>query len=175
MDINDCFELGHIDKPNGLKGMMNATIDSDDPQYYSTLDSIFILQNNSLVPHFIEELQIGNKGKSKLKLEEVETVEQAETYRSTKLYLPLEMLPSLEEGAFYYHDIVNFVVEDLTLGSLGIVNTVYAMSSNDLLSMQYKDKEVLIPTNLIVKAKQHEKKIIVDLPEGLLAIYLEEK
>jgi len=175
MDINDCFELGHIDRPNGLKGVMNATIESDAPQYYQNLDSVFILQNNSLVPHFIEELTIDGKGKSKIKLEDIDTVELAETYRSAKLFLPLEMLPSLEEGAFYYHDIVGYEVEDLSLGMLGIVNTVYAMSANDLLSMQYHNKEVLIPVNLIVEAKPEDKRVIVDLPDGLLSIYLEDQ
>jgi len=175
MNIEDCFELGHIDKPNGLHGLMNATIESDIPEYYNNLDSVFILQNNSLVPHFIEELRIESKGKTRIKLEEVDTIEQAETYRSAKLFLPLDMLPPLEEGAFYYHDIVSYSVEDKRLGILGIVNTVYAMSANDLISMQYKEKEVLIPVNLITKANHDEQKIIVDLPDGLIELYIGEE
>lgn len=76
--------------------------------YREGLESVFILQNNSLVPYFIDELRVDSKGKSLLKLEEVDSFEEAENFCSAKLYLPLDMLPPLKNGAFYYHDIISY-------------------------------------------------------------------
>lgn len=174
MNKEDCFELGKIDKPKGLNGVMTLSIDSDDPTYYSGLDSILIELKNQLIPHFIERLKIDSRGKGEITLEDVKSIEEAEEFRMAKLYLPLDMLPKRDDEDFYYHEIVSYTVEDEQQGELGTVTTVYSMSANDLIAMDYQDKEVLIPINLVVKADHTNKKVLVDLPEGLLELYLTE-
>ncbi len=62
------------------------------------------------------------------------------------------------------------------MGELGIVATVYSMSTQDLIAMNYHGHEVLIPVNdTIVPSINREQKILnVRLPEGLLDVYIEE-
>jgi 16S rRNA processing protein RimM len=71
---------------------------------------------------------------------------------------------------------VGYQVVDAAEGELGIVRGVYAMNAQDLIAMDYQDKEILIPINseIVRTVDRANKKINVALPEGLLAIYMEE-
>jgi 16S rRNA processing protein RimM len=67
-------------------------------------------------------------------------------------------------------------VIDEVLGELGQVKVIYDMETQDLIGMEYKGKEVLIPIKdgIIQKVDKAEKKVFCHLPEGLIDIYLED-
>ena len=56
MHVDDCYQLGYIVKPHGLKGEVQIFIDSDDPQAYQNLELVFVQQGQQLVPFFIESI-----------------------------------------------------------------------------------------------------------------------
>lgn len=174
MTIDECFQLGYVIKTHGLKGEINVLIDADDPNEYKNLESVFVEINKKLVPFFIDRIQIRG-GKAIVKLEDLNTIEQAEELKSCSLYLPLSFLPELEEGQFYYHEIIGYEVVDDTLGTVGKVKNVYELPNQDLIAIDYKGKEALIPVNddLIGHVDHEAKTLAVSLPEGLLDIYLE--
>ncbi|MGK7395171.1 MAG: ribosome maturation factor RimM [Candidatus Cyclobacteriaceae bacterium M3_2C_046] len=177
MQIDSCYQLGYIIKKHGLKGEINIFLDVDDPETYSDLESVLIdvSHNQVLVPFFIEYIQLSDKT-AVVKLEEVEDVEQADALKGCKLYLPLENLPPLAEGQFYFHDILGYAVIDQIKGKLGTIDSFYDLSSQSLFSMNYLGKEILIPVNdqIILQADHLKKELLVDLPHGLLELYLEE-
>ncbi len=175
MKLNECYELGYVAKTHALKGEIQIVLDVDDPEEYEELDSFFILIKGQLVPHFIEKYNLqGNK--AIVKLEDIHTIDAAKNLISCKLYLPLDNLPELDEDQFYYHEIIGYQIVDDQLGELGTIAAVYEMPGHDLLGMQYQGKEVLIPmTDAIVGNVDHEEEILhVNLPEGLLDVYLYE-
>jgi 16S rRNA processing protein RimM len=176
MRLDDCFELGHIQKPHGLKGEVSIFLDSDFPEYYEEMGSVFVLQGTGLVPFFIEYLQLGNDSRAIVKFEEIDTVDDAKALQSSKLYLPLDALPELEDDQFYFHEIAGYTVEDIALGEIGEVTQVYAAGPQELLAVDYKGTEVLIPIQdeIVLELNKKEGRIIVSLPEGLLDIYTEE-
>ena len=59
---------------------------------------------------------------------------------------------------------------------MGIVREVYSLNGQDLIAMDYQGHEVLIPTaeDIVLKADKENKKLVVNLPEGLLEVYLDE-
>jgi 16S rRNA processing protein RimM len=65
-------------------------------------------------------------------------------------------------------------VIDEELGELGEVTVIYDLETQDLIGMQYREKEVLIPIQdgIIQKVDKTGKKVFCRLPEGLLDIYL---
>lgn len=91
------------------------------------------------------------------------------------MFLPLDQLPQLEEGQFYFHEIIGFQVEDENEGPLGTVKDVYEAGEQYLIAMNYQDREVLIPLNddIIPKVNKEKKIVHTRLPEGLLDVYLE--
>ncbi|WP_448517881.1 ribosome maturation factor RimM [Rhodoflexus sp.] len=174
MKKSDCFELGYITKPHGLDGELFAVFDVDDVQPYTDLKGILVEVKGSLVPYEITWLQFMDK-KITIKLEGVDTIEKANELKSKTIYLPLSQLPKLEEGQFYYHEIIGYQVQDAIQGLIGHVKLIYTMPGQDLIAIDYEGTEVMVPINdeFIVKVDHQLKTLFTNLPEGLIDIYLQ--
>ena len=175
MIIDDCFKLGHVVKKHGLKGELSILLDVDYPEDYKELESVFVEVNKQLVPFFIEYLQL-NGDRGIVKFEEVDDLPSAENLLKCSLYLPVGNLPELDEGQFYYHEVLQYLVIDKVLGEIGQVDQIYEFPNQDLFAVLHQSKEVLIPINddIILNVDHEQKQIQVDLPAGLLDIYLED-
>lgn len=170
MNRDACFELGHIVKPHGLNGELQVIFDVDSPQDYKNLESVLLDIKGQLVPFFVESLRLTGT-RILMALEDIETVEDAEGYRGAKLYLPLDILPELEsETQFYFHEIEGFAVVDTQHGELGPVIGVYDMGPQNLLAIEHKGQEVLVPIvdPLVQRIDREKKELHVQLPDGLL-------
>ncbi|RRB06598.1 ribosome maturation factor RimM [Larkinella rosea] len=175
MTKDDCFQLGKITKTHGVRGELVFFLDVDMPEIYAEMDSVLIEIKGDLVPYFIESISV-NRNRGIVALEGVETIEEAQKLVNCDLFLPLDNLDELEDGQFYFHEIVGYRVRDEKLGDLGTVRTVYNVAPQNLISMDYQGKEVLIPVNdeLTPSADKVQKILHVRLPDGLVDIYLEE-
>ncbi len=173
MQLDDCFELGYIVKPHGTKGELQVFLDVDNPEEYLEMESVLVAQGADLVPFFIESLKKAGKN-IVFAFEEINTIEEAEELRGAKLYLPLVALPELKSHQFYYHEIIRFTIQDQHLGKLGEVKEVFLKGKQDLIVMDYRGAEVLIPvTDDIITGVDKENRVLkTNLPEGLLDVYL---
>jgi len=110
----------------------------------------------------------------RIDFEDVEDEADADDLIGAELYLPLDQLPKLKGDKFYYHEITGFAVEDVTYGVIGTITGVNDNTAQALFIIDAEGKEVLIPINdnFIKELKREEKKIILDVPEGLIEIYL---
>jgi len=170
-----CFELGIVARPHGLQGEVHAVLDTDFPETYNELESIFLLEGEMLVPFFIEHIQVNGK-RALIKFEDVDSKSEADELKGRSLHLPLSVLPELANTQFYFHEIIGFSISDAEKGLLGQIAQVYEAGHQDLIGMDYKNKEVLIPINdKIIKHVDRDNKLLkVSLPEGLLELYLED-
>ncbi len=172
MNFESCYQLGYVLKTHGLKGELVLVIDADNPQEYNEMESVFVEVNKKLVPFFIERIQL-NGTKAFIKFEEIDSIEQAKELKGSRIYLPLDVLPELEDG-YYFHELIGFKVIDSKEGELGQISGVFDSGSQDLIAMQYQEKEVLIPLTdeVVTKVDKPSKTIYTTLPDGLLDIYL---
>lgn len=175
MRKEDCFYLGKIVKKYSFKGEVLVKLDTDEPEIYENMESVFIALGNNLIPFFIEECSLHKSDLIRLKLEDVTSEADADLLIKSELYLPLEFLPKLTGNKFYFHEIIGFVIEDINQGKLGIIKGVNDSTAQALFEIDKDGKEILIPVNdnLIVKVDRANKKIIVDTPEGLVDLYME--
>ena len=176
MTKDDCYQLGHITKTHAVSGEVVLYLDVDDAAEYADLESVLLEVKGQLVPYFIESIAIVKASRAIVAFEEVDTIEQAERLIGAGAFLPLDNLePITDETRFYFHEIVGYQVVDAEAGELGTVRGVYAMNAQDLIAMDYQDKEVLIPINsdIVRTVDRTNQKLNVVLPEGLLAIYME--
>lgn len=172
MTVDDCYQIGHVIKTHGLKGEVQLFFDVDQPAEYQELESMFVYQNNSLVPFFIEHLQI-NANKVIAKFEEIDSIEDAKAIVACQIYLPLDVLPELPDGEYYLHQLVGMDLYDQ--GKLiGTVKELFESGAQDLISVTHQGKEVLIPIQdeIILKVDAVQNKIEANIPDGLLEIYL---
>lgn len=173
MDKESCYLLGYVVKTHGLKGEISVFLDVDYPQDYDELDSVFVETKGQLIPYIVTKINIQQKGKAIVKLETIDNIDVAQTIVGSSLYLPEDVLDDLEDGGFYYHQIMGYTIVDKTLGKLGQVRTIYTPNAQDLIAMDYEGNEILIPIvdEIVDKANHESREIYVNLPEGLLEIY----
>jgi len=175
MNKDQCFELGYVMKPQGVSGDVLIVMDVDDPQHYRTLDALFIEINHQLVPFFVEEIKIREE-KMLAKFEGIDDPEEAMKLRGCTVYLPLDKLPKLKEGQYYFHQIIGYEVIDSEKGNIGTVETVYSLPHQDLLAVKHTGgSEILIPIkdDVVQKVDHDQKQVLVQLPEGLLDVYID--
>jgi 16S rRNA processing protein RimM len=176
MNKQDCFFLGKIVKKYSFKGELLAKLDTDEPELYKDLESVFIDLKGSLIPFFIESSQLHKSELLRVKFEDVDTEGDADALMKCELYLPLDFLPELEDDKFYFHEIIGFKVEDKNFGTVGIITGVNDSTSQSLFEIDRDGIEILIPMNdeFISKVDKPNKTIFVETPEGLIDLYLEE-
>jgi len=169
-----CFYLGKIVKKYSFKGEVLAKLDTDEPDLYENLDAIFIDLRGNLVPFFIESSQLHKSNLLRLKFEDVETEADAEALLKSDLYLPLDLLPKLDGNKFYFHEVIGFTIKDQNFGDVGIIKAINDSTAQALFEIDRNGVEILIPMNdeFIVKIDRDNKTIEVNVPEGLIDLYL---
>ena len=174
MRKEDCFYLGKIAKKFSFKGEVLAYLDTDEPELYENLESVFVDQNKHLVPFFIENSSLHKNDFLRIRFEDVTTEAQADAIMGCEIYLPLNMLPKLSGDKFYFHEVIGFAIEDKRLGYVGTIQSINDSTAQPLFEVVKEDKEILIPMidHFLVKVDRDNKKIIMDLPEGLIEMYL---
>ena len=174
MHKDDCFFLGKIVSKFSFKGEVLVKLDTDNPEIYQEMESVFVDYNNNLVPFFIEKARLHKSSLLRVKFEDVDTEEDADDLIKTSLYLPLDLLPELEDDQFYYHEIIGFEVIDAAKGNIGTVKNINDNTVQALFEIEFNGKEILIPINdeFIDKLDKENKKLYLKTPEGLIDLYL---
>jgi 16S rRNA processing protein RimM len=175
MQKQDCFYLGKIVRKHSFRGEVVAKLDTDEPELYKKLESIFVALGNDLVPFFIEESLLQKGNQLRLKFEDVSSDADADAIMGSELYLPLDFLPKLTGNKFYFHEVINFNIEDINYGPIGVITGINDSSSQPLFEIDANGIKVLIPMidDLIKKVDRENSKIIVEAPDGLIALYLD--
>jgi 16S rRNA processing protein RimM len=109
-----------------------------------------------------------------VKLADIDNEDEAVALVGSELYLPLAFLPPLKGNKFYYHEIMNFKVDDKKQGDIGNVKDVLDQTGQPIFIIQKGEKEILIPmTDEIIRKVDRKNKLIeIEAPEGLIDIYL---
>jgi 16S rRNA processing protein RimM len=174
MTKEECFYLGRIVSKFSFKGEVLIKLDTDEPETYLEMESVFVDYDDNLVPFFIEKSSLQKSNLLRVKFEEVDTEEDAEDLLKLDVYLPLSMLPELNDDQFYFHEVIGFSVEDVNYGPVGTLTGVNDTTSQALFEIEKDGKQILIPMNdqFLKKLDKKNKKIIVETPEGLIDLYL---
>ncbi|MGJ8591892.1 MAG: ribosome maturation factor RimM [Aquaticitalea sp.] len=175
MNKSDCFFVGRIVKKYSFKGELLIKLDTDEPEIYEDMESVFVELRNNLVPFFIESSQLHKSELLRIKFEDVDSEMDADSLLKCDLYLPLEFLPKLEDDKFYYHEIIGFEVQDVNFGKVGVVKSINDSTAQALFEIDRDGIEILIPMNdaFIKKVDKKKKLITVETPEGLIELYLQ--
>lgn len=174
MTKEDCFYLGRIVAKFSFKGEVLIKLDTDEPELYTEMESVFVEYNENLVPFFIERSYLHKSTLLRAKIEDIDTEQDAEDMIGAELYLPLEQLPQLPDDKFYFHEIIGFDVIDQQHGNIGKIVSINDTTAQALFEIDMDGKQILIPMNdeFIEKVDKKNKEIKVITPEGLVDLYL---
>ena len=95
---------------------------------------------------------------------------QAEALIGAKLFIPKAELPQLENGSYYWIDLIGIEVYTTEDEYLGRIESIIETGSNDVYIVKDKKKEILIPAleSVVTDIDLSQKRMQVDLPDGLI-------
>jgi 16S rRNA processing protein RimM len=174
MRKEDCFYLGKVVSKYSFKGEVLVKLDTDEPEIYENMESVFVQIGQHLVPFFINRCRLHKSALLRIDFEDVTDEDAANRIIGSELYLPLTLLPALTGDKFYFHEVIGFSLIDEVHGDIGIVQSVNDSASQALFEAQKEGKELLIPISddIITKVDRKTKTIFVKTPDGLVDLYL---
>ncbi|MFT5725583.1 MAG: 16S rRNA processing protein RimM [Bacteroidia bacterium] len=157
------LEVGRVIKTHGYEGKVrfeifnSIDIDSKEP--------IFMMFDHKPVPFFITE--ISTKNPYIVAIDNITTLDQAQQLLGKGLYLPKFHEPEEEEDT-----LIGYTIFDTTHGRIGTVKEITDNGAQDLLVVEFEDKEIMIPfvDELVESISDSEQTITFNLPDGLIQI-----
>ena len=143
------------------------------PMTYSTAASVRISCVKSMVYSFIEEYRFRGETTALMKLEDIDTENDARAFVNLEVYFPKSYIGNDGDGElsapgdFFLH----YSVYDTDKGYLGHIVDVDMSTTNVLFVVERENgEELLIPAtdDLVVSVDEKAKKIEMNIPEGLL-------
>ena len=174
MNQNKFFYLGKITRKFSFKGELIIFLDTDSPSAYYALKKVYVKEDDSYLPYFISDISKYKNNSIRVKFEDIENESMASNLINKEIFLPISELPKLYGKKFYYHEVNGFQVEDIRHGKIGEIEYINDQTTQHLFVINSNNKEVLIPINddFILELDRINKTIKMDLPEGLLKIYI---
>jgi 16S rRNA processing protein RimM len=173
MDISEAFYIGYITKTKGLKGEVQVFFEYPQPGDLN-LDTLFIEQDKKLVPYFTASYKLHTNQTGYFTFDDLDTIEKAQKIVRKKIYLPLSQKPERDPAEFLITDLKGFIVHDHTHGELGEIIEIHEYPQQYVAVVPHKFREIMFPLNeeLIKEIDQEKGLLYVDLPEGLIDVYL---
>ena len=174
MRKDECFYLGKIVSKYSFKGEVLIKLDTDEPEIYKGMESVFVDLGKNLVPFFIEQSRLHKSSLLRVKFEDVADEPTANSLLGKEVFLPLDLLPKLSGNQFYYHEVIGFTLMDAKHGDIGSIESINDSASQVLFEVKKDGKELLIPVSddIISKVDRKSKTIHIITPEGLVDLYL---
>jgi len=154
--------VGKLRKPFGLKGEMKFESFIDNLEVFSPGKEIFLGKSHSgrRIKSFRES---GNS--LLIHLEGINNPEDARILSNQVLFIPADHLPKLEEGNYYYRQLIGMMVEDVEGNHLGEIVEIIETGANDVYVIfnKHEGREILIPAIQSVVQK-------IDIESNLMVV-----
>ena len=159
------LEIGQIVNTFGIKGMVKIKPFTDDINRFDKLKKVYIKNKDGKKEYQIQEVKY-HKNMVLMKLEGIDTVEQADLLRQSYLLVNRDDEEPLEEGVYYIVDLIGLEVYTDEGVLLGNVDDIFNTGSNDIYVVKDgKGKQILLPG--IPEVLKN-----VDLEKGRITVHL---
>lgn len=105
-----------------------------------------------------------------VQFEEIRDREAARSIAGVEVFLPESGLPALENGEYYYYQLIGLSVEKMDGTPVGAIVAIIETGSHDVYVVRDREKEFLIPAvdEVIREVDLVGRRVVIDPPEGLL-------
>jgi 16S rRNA processing protein RimM len=171
--MTEYFKIGKLVSAFGLKGELILKHNLGKKTSLKGLQAIFVEERKeSFIPWFIESTKIKSEDELYLKLMDVNVREAAIKLAQKEVWIPEADFKKFSAKSSPINLLGYDIVENDNV--LGKILEVIEQPHQLLCRIEIDKKEVLIPLNedTIKKVDKKAQQVIVQLPEGLLEIYL---
>ena len=161
--------IGQVVGAHGINGAVKIHFYDDRPRALDTGDTLHLSASEGARTAYAVEWARPHKRNYLVGLEGVRDRDQAQALKDARVVVPRSEMPDLEEGTFYWVDLIGMDVYTVTDRYLGQIASIIPTGSNDVYVVKDEDRETLVPAlKTVVKAVDLEtNRMRVDLPEGL--------
>jgi len=167
------FKAGKLVAVHGLKGDLILKHELEKKSYLKDVKAIFIEdKKDSFFPWFIETAKARSANEVFIKLETIDTREAAAKLSQKEIWLTEEDFKRLSAKSAPANLLGYTIINNKE--RLSEVLEVIEQPHQLLCRIELHKKEVLIPINesFLKKIDHKKKEVIVELPDGLLEVYL---
>lgn len=168
------FNVGKIVNTHGIKGEVRVISRTDFPEERYKIGNVlylFMPKSNAPIELTVKSHR-SHKNFDLLTFEGYENINEVEKFRDGIIKVSESQLGDLNEGEYYYHEIIGCSVATIDGEELGKVSEILSPGANDVWVVKGKGgKELLIPyiEDVVKKVDIKEKIILIEPMEGLLS------
>jgi 16S rRNA processing protein RimM len=166
---NGLLLVGRIARPHGIRGQVVVNPETDFMEdRFKAGQVLKIGPPERARDYAILEVRF-HQGRPIVRLEGIETMNDAEPLAGADIWLPESAVDPLPERTFYRHDLIGCAVQDTTGAVLGVVTGVEGTLDRSYLVI---DGYVMIPLveGICVAVDIAARRVTVDPPDGLLDV-----
>jgi len=166
---DDTLFIGEIVGVHGLKGAVKVRSHADSPTMF---DAGRILQleylDGRIQPCTVAWAKPHGRGML-LAIEGVDDRDGALALVGSRILVDKAMLPELEDGSYYWFELIGMAVYTAEEQFLGTLETILPTGSNDVYVVRKGEEEILVPAlaSVVQVIDTDRRRMEVVLPEGL--------
>ena len=171
--MNDFKSIGFTKKTYGIKGELKLKIEDNYLEDFAQAKVVFLNIEGQKIPFFIKAINFDNP--FTIKFEEYESREAVIKLTGKEIFLQnIDIIApenrTIEPTTLFYQKYVGYQLIDKELGKIGLIEEIIPYPQQEMATITYLGKTILIPLNeyLILKIDEIAKEILVELPEGML-------
>ena len=155
-------QIGFIEKTHGTKGWLK--INNSENSISSEMEFLFLEQFGQKVPFKLTDF---NATSNLIKFEQFNNPEEAQQFANTGIFIIAEKSTPTKE-----RELVGFQLLDQNAKLVGIIKGWEDIPGNPLLLVETEKEQVYLPfnTDLILELDHNKKKLVYQIPDGLLAL-----
>ncbi len=161
--------IGKIARPQGIRGEVIVNIETDFPsRFFESSDFLIRTKDGNSRTMKAEKARM-HKGRVVIKFQNIDTMNEAESLRNAEILIPVENRNTEDEDFFYHFELTGMTVSNVSGRIIGKVKEVLINPGNDILVVQGKEGEILIPfrKEICIEVNRETGQIVAELPEGL--------
>ncbi len=174
MKKSDLIKIGSILKVNRKTGELTVALRLGADKIPETLKVIFLEIDGEPVPFFpLDEIIVSSEF-LRVSLEDYNHPDQAQSFAGADVFVENSLQASNGDHAYTPEQLIGFKVIDKEYGAIGFVDQVVESPMQYILQINHNDKEILVPLveAFILSIDEDNKTIDMDLPEGLIDLYV---
>lgn len=169
--MTDYVKVGEIVNTHGIKGEVRISNMTDFPdQRFAVGNTLYLEEEEDCYLPLIVTSHRIHKKFDLLTFESYSNINEVLDWVGRNLFIEEDQQSSLEENSFYIHEIMGLDVVDENNNSIGQIQEVQTMASNDVWVVKREHKkDLLLPIikNVIKSVDVEAGRVVVCIPEGL--------
>lgn len=162
--------IGKVIRPHGMGGLLKIFSYAQSLETFERSSAVYLDRGSGALSEYQVTSIKPQKNLFLLKLEGVNTLEEAESYRGAGIFLRKEDLGRKEEGEYYWFELIGIKVYSTKGELIGTLKDIFSSPSNDTYVIEGGRGEMLVPAthSAVREIDLENRRMIISEMEGYI-------